>query len=170
MLYLFVVTQFRTENRYPLFLETLTMRIVQTGRDCARRTTTGHRTACGRRHRLDGTPIRLAAAVAPAGDTLDSDIEGSRAFGAALLRGGFTTLPGSRREIEEIVALYRGVRPADPVEVWQKNEASEARLTAYAPAPRTRPPTALAGVPNAPPTGRCCSPASPFPRQPGAEG
>jgi len=130
------------DGRY--WAETATLRQVQSGRDLLRprhdRPATGLLAIGG--VDFDGAPLQVASAKGAArsagSDPLAGEVERSRAAAAEMLRGGFAKLPGSAREVDEIQALYRVARPAEPLDVWKRSEASEARLLA-----QTRPPRVL---------------------------
>ena len=141
----------------------------------------GQRPARPRRHRFRRRAGASPRWPVPARRRTRSGHHERRSAAAARTRtreaiGGFTPLPASAAEIEEVARWYRRGRQDEPVELWQGAEASEGRLKALRPAPGAAPrhPRLLPRPGRTPPTGRCCCPASPWPaptggRQPGGE-
>jgi CHAT domain-containing protein len=121
-----------------MLAQSRSLRIVQSGRDLLRapsdRPASGLLAIGGLD--FDGAPTQIAMAPTAAPDPFASEIKRSRTAAAEVLRGGFSALPGSGREVAEIAALYRAARPRERVETWRAAEAGEARLTSNDPPPR----------------------------------
>ena len=80
-------------------------------------------------------PSQAASATGPAPTTTGVSVAELRSRTAAAIQS-FPALPGTAEEVRGIAALYRSVRPGEPVTVWQGAAASEARLRALEQPPR----------------------------------
>lgn len=124
-------------------VEALDLRLVQSGRDLLR--PAAERPASGLLA-LGGIDFDTPAATSEASQALQApDGQGAAPplLNAELhdqteasFGDGFSALPASKEEVEEIARLYRSHRNGEPVEVWQGAAARESRLKALDRPPR----------------------------------
>jgi CHAT domain-containing protein len=123
------------------------LRVVQTGRDLLRLPTgrPAHGLLALGGIDFDAAPGQPAAAEegtdgAAGLQTADllsnGQVERARQLTRAALRGGFTALPDSAEEAEQVARLYRIARKDESAELWTGSDADEARLKARETPPR----------------------------------
>ena len=122
-----------------LLAESVDLHIVQTGRDLLRQPIDRPGTGLLALGGIDFDHHEITTAALDQATVTSPFLPDPQQAGTATreaLPGGFSSLPGSREEVERIASRYRTARPQEPVDVWNGPDASEARLQNLATPPR----------------------------------